>query len=137
MNEDAPFKKVGAVILLVSEMERSVKFYRDVLNLPIKSQSDDWTEFFGSGTVIALHPAKRKTKLSTGIGVLVGFMINNFDHTINGLKQKNVKFFKEPKEESFGKHTIIGDPDGHLISIAQIESKSAEGFDLLGLIGAD
>jgi hypothetical protein len=35
------------------------------------------------------------------------------------------------------KHTIIGDPDGHLISIAQIESKSAEGFDLLGLIGAD
>jgi lactoylglutathione lyase len=34
-------------------------------------------------------------------------------------------------------HTIIGDPDGHLTSIAQIESKSAEGFDLLGLIGAD
>jgi lactoylglutathione lyase len=53
MDEDAPFKRVGAVILLVSEMERSVKFYRDVLNLPIKSQSDDWTEFFGSGTVIA------------------------------------------------------------------------------------
>jgi lactoylglutathione lyase len=48
MHEDAPFKRVGAVILLVSDMERSVKFYRDVLNLPIKSQSDDWTEFFGS-----------------------------------------------------------------------------------------
>ena len=30
--------------------------------------------------------------------------------------------------------TIIGDPDGHLISIAQIESKSAEGFDLLGFM---
>jgi lactoylglutathione lyase len=135
MHEDTRFKRVGAVILLVSEMERSVKFYRDVLNLPVKSQSDDWTEFFGSGTVIALHPAKRKAKISTGIGVLVGFMINNFDLTINELKQKNVKFFKEPKQESF--HTIIGDPDGHLISIAQIESKSAEGFDLLGLIGAD
>ena len=64
-------------------------------------------------------------------------MVNDFDATINMLKQKNVKFFKEPKQESFGKHTIIGDPDGHLISIAQIESKSAEGFDLLGLIGAD
>jgi len=78
-----------------------------------------------------------KFEISTGIGVLVGFMINNFDLTIDKLKQKNVKFVKEPKQESFGKHTIIGDPDGHLISIAQIESKSAEGFDLLGLIGAD
>jgi lactoylglutathione lyase len=123
------------VILLVSDMERSVKFYRDVLNMPIKSQSDDWTEFFGSGRVIALHPAKRKAKISTGIGVLVGFMVNDFDFTINKLKQKNVKFFKELKQE--GKHAIIGDPDGHLISIAQIESKSAEGFDLLGLIVAE
>ncbi|HYA85249.1 MAG TPA: VOC family protein [Candidatus Bathyarchaeia archaeon] len=137
MHEDGLFKKVGAVILLVSDMERSVKFYRDVLNLPVKSQSDEWTEFFGSGTVIALHPAKGKAKISTGIGVLVGFMVNNFDFTINKLKQKNVKFVKEPKQESFGMHTIIEDPDGHLISIAQIESKPAEGFDLLGLIGAD
>jgi hypothetical protein len=38
---------------------------------------------FGSGTVIALHPAKRKAKISTGIGVLVGFMVNDFDVTIN------------------------------------------------------
>jgi lactoylglutathione lyase len=45
--------------------------------------------------------------------------------------------FKEPKEEPFGKHTILEDPDGHLISIAQIESKSAEGFDLLGFFGTD
>jgi catechol 2,3-dioxygenase-like lactoylglutathione lyase family enzyme len=136
MSEDVPFKKVGAVILLVSDMEKSVKFYRDVLHLPIKSQSEEWTEFFNAGTVIALHP-KRKAKVNPGIGVLVGFMVNDLDATVNKLKQQGVKFFKEPKEEAFGKHTIIEDPDGHLISIAQIESKSAEGFDLLGLIGAD
>jgi len=50
---------------------------------------------------------------------------------------KNVKFFKEPKEESFGKHAIIEDPDGHLISIAEIKSAPTEGFDLMGLIGAE
>lgn len=108
-----------------------------MLNLPIKSQAEDWIEFFDSGTVIALHPAKRKTKISNGVGVLVGFMINDFDVTINELKQENVKFFKERKQESFGKHAIIEDPDGHLISIAHIESNPAHGFDLLGLIGAD
>jgi hypothetical protein len=47
------------------------------------------------------------------------------------------QFFKEPKEEPFGKHTIVKDPNVHLISVAQIESKSAEGFDLLGFIGTD
>jgi lactoylglutathione lyase len=139
MNEDQLFKKVGAVILLVSNMEQSIKFYRDTLKLPIKSQSDDWTEFFSSGTVIALHPVKRKAKVHMdSSGTLVGFMVIDFDLTINKLKERNVKFFKEPKEEPFGKHAIIEDPDGHLISIAQIESKSiTEGFDLIGLVGAE
>ena len=47
------------------------------------------------------------------------------------------QFFKEPKEEPFGKHTIVKDPNAHLISVAQIESKFVEGFDLLGFIGTD
>ena len=118
MSEDAPFKKVGTVILLVSDMEKSVKFYREVLHLPIKSQSEEWTEFFNVGTVIALHLAKRKAKIGTGIGVLIGFMDNDLEATVNRLKMQGVKFCKEPKEETFGKHTTIEDPDGHLISIA-------------------
>jgi hypothetical protein len=47
------------------------------------------------------------------------------------------QFFKEPKEEPFSKHTRIKDPDAGLISVAQIESKSAEAFDLLGVIRTD
>ena len=58
------FTKVGAVIVLVSDMERSVKFYKETLELPIKTQSDDWTEFFHKDTTIALHPIKKKTKAS-------------------------------------------------------------------------
>jgi catechol 2,3-dioxygenase-like lactoylglutathione lyase family enzyme len=139
MGENQLFKKVGAVILLVSDIERSVKFYRDILKLPIKTQANDWTEFFSTGTVIALHPVKRKTKVAADTGgTLVGFMVNDFELTVKTLRERNVKFFKEPKEEPFGMHTIIEDPDGHLISIAQIESKSTtEGFDLFGLIGAE
>ena len=120
MNEDQLFKKVGAVILLVSDMEQSIKFYRDTLKLPIKTQSDDWTEFFSSGTVIALHPVKRKANVHIdSSGTLVGFMVNDFDITINKLRERNLKFFKEPKEEPFGKHAIIEDPDGHLIELTQ------------------
>lgn len=129
------FKKVGAVILLVSNMDSSIKFYRDTLGLVVKNISDEWTEFFTSGTVLALHPAKTKVKHNPNM--LVGFMVSDLDSIANTLTSKNIKFFKEPKEESFGKHAIIEDPDGHLISIAEIKSKSSEGFDLIGLIGAE
>ena len=132
------FRKVGAVILLVSNMEKSIKFYSEILELPIKTRSKDWTEFFNNDTVLALHPApKKKSTLKTGSGTLVGFEVTDLDSTLKKLREKRVKFFKRPKEEPFGKHAIVQDPDGHLISIAEINEKSSEGFDLLGLIGAE
>jgi predicted enzyme related to lactoylglutathione lyase len=131
------FRKVGAVILLVSNMEKSIRFYKDTLGIPIKTKSKDWTEFFNRDTVLALHPAKKKSKIKTGSGILVGFEVSDLESTVKKLKEKKVKFFKKLKEEPFGKHTIIQDPDGHLVSIAEIKEKAAEGFDLLGLIGQE
>jgi catechol 2,3-dioxygenase-like lactoylglutathione lyase family enzyme len=131
------FGKIGAVILLVSDMDTSTRFYRDVLKLPIKSQSKDWTEFFNRETVLALHPA-RKAQLSSSQGkVLVGFMVSDLEAEVELLQKKNVKFFKRLKDEPFGKHAIIEDPDGHLISLAEIKSRADEGFDLIGFFGAE
>ena len=130
------FRRLGAIILLVSDINKSIKFYRDVLELPVKNTSPEWVEFFSSGTVLALHPSKIKGK-SKNSGLFFCFMVSNLEAVAKNLKDKNVEFFKEPKEESFGKHAIIVDPDGHLISIAEISSKISEGFDLIGLIGAE
>ena len=69
--------------------------------------------------------------------VLVGFMVNDLNNVVTILKERKVRFFKVPREESFGKHTIVEDPDGHLISIAEIKSRPSEEFDLLGLLGAE
>jgi len=133
------FRKVGAIILLVSNMEKSIKFYSETLGLPIKTRSKDWTEFFNKDTVLALHPAPKKRSMpKIGSGTLVGFEVTDLDPTIKRLKEKRVKFFKKPKQQPFGKHAIIQDPDGHLLSIAEISEKSSEeGFDLLGFIGAE
>jgi lactoylglutathione lyase len=56
----AMFSRIGAVILLVSDMKRSIRFYRDTLGMDLKQESKDWTEFSSRGTVLALHPANRK-----------------------------------------------------------------------------
>jgi len=129
--------KLGAVILLVSDMKKSIDFYKDILGLPLKYQSEEWTEFFSNGTTLALRSSKERQKTKSAPTMLTGFMINDLDSTVKRLKEKKVKFFKEPREEPFGKHAIFEDPDDHLISIVQLDAKSAEGFDLLGLVGAE
>jgi catechol-2,3-dioxygenase len=79
------FRRVGAVILLVSDMDKSMKFYRDVLELPVKNTSPEWVEFFSSGTVVALHPSKNKMRTKNS-GVLVGFMVSRvFQGTQRGI----------------------------------------------------
>ncbi len=133
------FRRIGAVILLVSDMQRSIDFYQNILELPLKNKSHEWVEFFKDGTTIALHPLKKKLQehAKSKIGILVGFMVHDMDKTCEKLKAKNVKFIKEPKDEVFGKHAIIADPDGYMISIAQLTSKNVEEIDLFGALGIE
>ena len=117
------FNRIGAVILLVSDMGKSIKFYRDTLGMELKKESEDWTEFVKYGTtVLALHPIK-KEKITKNNSMLVGFNISNLEAVCSELERKEVKFYKKLTEEPFGKHAIIKDPDGHLISLTEIISK--------------
>jgi lactoylglutathione lyase len=49
------FTKIDYTMVVVSDMERSVAFYRDKLGVPLKFQSPEWTEFQTGGTTLALH----------------------------------------------------------------------------------
>ncbi len=123
------FRKVGAVILLVSDIKRSTKFYKDTLGLTLKTKSKDWIEFFKDGTVLALHPADRKLKPKSSkpkIGMLVAFKVISMDEAYKELKRKRVRFMKEPKDEDFGKHAIILDPDGYMISLIELKISKEE-----------
>jgi lactoylglutathione lyase len=123
------FNKIGAIILLVADLNRSVEFYRDVLGMQLKHESEDWVEFSkGSSTVLALHPARKSSRKKTqkGAGVLVGFNVSDLHDICRALETKQVKFYKKEAEEAFGKHAIIEDPDGHLISLVELSAKDDE-----------
>ncbi len=53
--------RVNYAIVFVSDMKRSVEFYRDVLGLPLKFESPGWTEFATDGATLALHACKEST----------------------------------------------------------------------------
>jgi catechol 2,3-dioxygenase-like lactoylglutathione lyase family enzyme len=48
------------VIKFVGDMDKAVKFYRDVLGLPLKFESPGWSAFVTGETTLALHPASDK-----------------------------------------------------------------------------
>ena len=62
-------------IIFVSDMARSVAFYRDVLGLPLRFESPEWTEFDTPGSTLALHLADgpavpRRTWLQRAYAIL-------------------------------------------------------------------
>jgi catechol 2,3-dioxygenase-like lactoylglutathione lyase family enzyme len=52
--------KLSHIIEFVADMDRAVAFYRDVIGLPLKFQSPQWSEFATAETTFALHPASDK-----------------------------------------------------------------------------
>jgi catechol 2,3-dioxygenase-like lactoylglutathione lyase family enzyme len=48
------------VIKFVADMDKAVKFHRDVLGLQLKFKSSGWSEFVTGETTLALHPVSDK-----------------------------------------------------------------------------
>lgn len=116
--------KIAYVIVFVSNMKQSIDFYKNVLKMPLKSESEHWTEFLHGETMLTLHSATEDHKVidkSVKDSVVLGFFIDNIDAMAAELKDKGVKFHGEPKDEEFGRHATILDPDGYMISLTQLK----------------
>ena len=91
--------KLTHVIEFVADMDRAVRFYRDVVGLPLRFQSPGWSEFSTGETTLALHPASEKNpagKLELGLGV------SNIHQFCDDLSSKGVHFPMPPKKQDFG-----------------------------------
>ena len=50
-------KKVGNVILAVTDIDKSLEFYNGIIGLPIKNQRRSWVDLGTTGALLSLHPA--------------------------------------------------------------------------------
>ena len=89
------FKQLDYTMVVVSDMQRSVEFYRDMLGIPLKFQSPDWTEFLTGTTTLALHgggvkpavpPAGDPTKQAGSCSI--GFNVETSMRPTRSLKAK-------------------------------------------------
>lgn len=117
-------KKLDYVIVYVSDMNRSTDFYRNVLQLPLKFPSPEWTEFATEGTTIALHRTDGKgTRDGAGTPpagrAQLGFQVPDIAAFHKRVGDMGTICLKEPFAQDFGTMAIYADPDGMAITVLQ------------------
>jgi lactoylglutathione lyase len=117
-------------MVMVSDMERSIRFYRDILGLKLRFQSPDWSEFDVGGTTLALHGGGKPAPPSHGgeqtAGTAsIGFDVEDVDKVYEDLKSKGARPVMSPTERSGEgiRLAVFIDPDGFPISFAQVLRK--------------
>jgi predicted enzyme related to lactoylglutathione lyase len=110
-------RSVSVVYLYVSDMERSLGFYRDLLGLPLVGDGD-WQEATLGGTRFALHKAHEGIgRLSSGT-IHVSLEVADIDAAAERVRRAGVDV-KETMRDEWGTAVQVVDPDGYELYLFQ------------------
>ena len=118
--------KVDYVILYVTDLDRSISFYRDIVGLPFKFSESGYAEFATEGTKFALFERARLPQLIGRVGgqsdatMEVAFLVEDVDEEAERLGGAGVTGLAGPVDRPWGQRTFhFLDPDGHVVEFAQ------------------
>ena len=117
--------RVKYSIIFVSDMSRSVVFYRDIIGMPLKFESPGWTEFNTDGATWALHksdsPADNPDgQQSESAGQCrPGFQVLDLNEFHTRMVENNVPCAQEPTETFGARIAQYVDPDGLVFSVSE------------------
>lgn len=117
--------RVRYAIVFVSDMERAVAFYRDVLGLPLRFETPGWTEFATDGATLALHSSEAPgseaddPRRVPGGRCRPGLSVPNLDEFHKRMIEENVPCIQEPTEVFGARVAQYLDPDGLGISVGE------------------
>ncbi|VVC05324.1 Glyoxalase-like domain protein [uncultured archaeon] len=127
-------KHLGSVIIAVSNLEKSIKFYNEIIGMPIKNKRENWVELGKQGATVILHPATTKINTGTSIenGIVIGLVVGDIQSAIQELKSQNVTIYRDIESHKAGTNAIVLDPDKYMISLFEPappdSAKQARGF---------
>jgi lactoylglutathione lyase len=116
------------MVVYVSDMQRSLTFYHDILGLPLKFSSPGWSEFNTGGTTLALHRHLQESadnERRSAVHAVAGqatliFIVDDLQATYEALKARGADFSLAPQQQPTGlTFAIVPDPDGFAITLQQ------------------
>jgi predicted enzyme related to lactoylglutathione lyase len=114
------FRRISLTIILVSDLKRSIKFYRDQLGLTLTAETSEWAEFRIGESRLALQaggdPSLPNPHRAAGY-VSFSFEVDDVVEAYEVLKAAGVAFSHPPAEQDFGMLAVLHDPDGRDIML--------------------
>jgi predicted enzyme related to lactoylglutathione lyase len=115
---DSAFKfSFDAVYYHVKDMERAIKFYRDVLGFPLKSR-DYVTRFEVDGVLFELVPAAAGETISGPGNARLSLGVADIEAAIRYLGSRGVRA-TPAKQEAGGMLSLFKDPEGNELCLWQ------------------
>jgi len=120
-------KKIDAVLLRVSDLEKTAEFYVDVMGL-----KRGWTDtdnqmigllFPGNDTELVLHRDESLPDPN------VSYQVEDVLMFVEEYKRKGFKVLVEPFDIRCGKCAILEDPEGHSIEVMDINKFGEPRYD--------
>lgn len=116
------------IVLIVADLDRSVRFYADVLGLPLGHRSGPYAQFSTGPTRVSLY---ERDAMATTLGVdelhppradapgfELGFKVVDVDSAYADLVAAGAGAVTPPRDRPWGQRTAyVADPDGHLIEL--------------------
>ena len=115
------------VVIYVSDIAKSMAFYRDKLGMTVKMNQPSWVEFETGATTLGLHATDNMPEVKDGHPALI-FQVDDVYAAAAALKANGIKLKEEPRQvceegDKVGISADFVDLDGNLLAVFSLLPK--------------
>ena len=116
-------KRIDTIILLVKSIDKSVRFYKEKIGIPLRFKSPGWAEFVLGDVHLALHRndgelAANDVPMPT-VGISVNLEVDDIDEMLIRLASHGIDSVDGVKDYEFGRYFFITEPDGYIVGFRE------------------
>lgn len=120
-SSDFGLNQIGQIAIPVSNLERAVEFYRDVLGIRFLFQAPPGLAFFDCGGVRLLLDVPAKVQPNQNASIIY-YKVDELPSAVETLKSRGVSFEQEPElVAKMPDHELwmafLKDPDGNMLAL--------------------
>lgn len=109
--------KLPYVTLWTVKFDEVLRFYRDVLGLPVMEENANFVMFATKGSRLAFHRLTKAPRLDRRTAEL-HLEVRDVDEVYTALQRKGVKFDEKPANKPWGtRMASFQDPEGYVVEI--------------------
>ena len=105
-------------MVLVQDMDRAVRFYKDHLGLSLNYEQEDWA-IFDEGVGLMLSPDPLPSDTIAVNAVFISLNVADVQQAFNELTSKGVAFLVPPTDVGGAIIATLRDSEGNLLQILQ------------------